>query len=185
MYTIEYIEAIELGRSLEFNMLSKNVLLYSITAFMVLSIISALFSLPLIVLSGIGFGDGRRYRYGYSSGEDSIRSFYGLQLLIALLQGVVAIIASSFSCRAVCCGRKQYPGAVIFSSGSNPDQQYTQIPLNQIVQAAVPQPPPTAEATNFVEPENDKPPSYDTAAVNLPEDGNRYQRFVNPATTDE
>jgi len=161
----------------------------TVIAYMVLSIISALFSLPLIVLSGIGFGDGRRYRYGYSSGDDSVyRSFYGLQLLIGLLQGVVTIIASSFSCRAVCCGRKQYPGAVIFSSGTNPDQQYTQIPLNQIgqiVQAAVPQPPPTAEATNFVEPENDKPPSYDTAAVNLPEDGNRYQRFVNPATTDE
>ena len=31
----------------------------------------------------------------------------------------------------------------------------------------------------------DKPPSYDTAAVNLPEDGDSYQRFFNPATTDE
>ena len=129
-------------------------LLYSVIAYMVLSIISALFSLPLIVLSGIGFGDGRRYRYGYSSGDDSVyRSFYGLQLLIGLLQGVVTIIASSFSCRAVCCGRrKHYPGAVIFSSGAIPDHQYTQIPFNEVVQAAVP----PAETTNFVEPEKGK-----------------------------
>jgi len=153
----------------------------TIIAFMVLSIISGLFCLPMIVLSAIGFGD--QYRYRYTDG--SVRSFYGLQLLIALLQGVVAIIASSFSCRTVCCGRKQQPGAVIFSSGTtNPGQQYTTIPLNQIVQA-VPQPPPPVETTNFVEPKNDKPPSYDTAAVNLPEDGDSYQRFFNPATTDE
>merc|ERR1712001_233061 len=96
----------------------------TIIAFMVLSIISGLFCLPMIVLSAIGFGD--QYRYRYSDG--SVRSFYGLQLLIGLLQGVVAIIASSFSCRTVCCGRKQ-PGAVIFTSGTtNPGQQYTTIP---------------------------------------------------------
>jgi len=154
----------------------------TIIAYMVWSIISALFCLPLIVISGIGFGEGR---YGYRSGQRGYSNvFYGLQLLIGLLQGVVAIVASSFSCRAVCCGRKQYPGAVIFSSGTNPDQQYTTIPLNQIVQA-IPQTSVPAEATNFVNPENEKPPSYDTAAINLPEDGDRYQRFVNPTNTDE
>merc|ERR1712038_149282 len=58
----------------------------TVIAYMVLSIISALFSLPLIVLSGIGFGEGRGYRYSY--GHISFRSFYGLQLLIGLLQGV-------------------------------------------------------------------------------------------------
>merc|ERR1711936_192040 len=45
----------------------------TIIAFMVLSIISGLFCLPMIVLSGIGFGD--QYRYRYSDG--SVRSFYG------------------------------------------------------------------------------------------------------------
>merc|ERR1712241_1308729 len=110
----------------------------SIIAFMVLSIISALFCLPLLVFAGIGFGEGR-----WRGNRSESRIFYGIQLLIGLLQGVVAIVTSSFSCRAVCCGRKQYPGAVIFSSGTNPDQQFTTIPLNQVaqsVQAAVPQP---------------------------------------------
>jgi len=149
----------------------------TIVAYMVLSIISAMFTLPLIVLSGIGYGEGRyyyRHMFESSYADGSITSFYGFQLLIAFLQGVVAIISSSFSCRAVCCGRKQHPGAVIFSSGANSGQQYTQIPLKDVIQATVPQPPPSAEATNFVESENDKPPSYETATVNLPEDGNRY-----------
>merc|ERR1712156_1322058 len=53
----------------------------TITAFMVLSIISALFSLPLIVLSGFGFAlNNNGYRYSYSL-DGNIRIFYGLQLL--------------------------------------------------------------------------------------------------------
>ena len=39
-----------------------------------------------------------------------------IQIFIGLLQGVVAITTAAFSCRAVCCGRKQHPGAVIFTS---------------------------------------------------------------------
>jgi len=145
----------------------------SIVAFMVLSIISALFCLPLLVFAGIGYGDGRWNRYR----PVNSRIVYGIQLLIGLLQGVVAIVASSFSCRAVCCGRKQYPGAVLFSSGTNADgQQFTTIPLNQVVQSVQPSSLPV-DSTDFVDPENDKPPSYDNAAVNLPEDGDRYQRF--------
>merc|ERR1712107_512140 len=127
----------------------------------------ALFALPLLVLAGIGFGDSR----GRSRSHVSM-VFYGMQLLIGLLQGVVAITTAAFSCRAVCCGRKQYPGAVIFSSGNTADQTFTTIPLNQVVQSAQAMAPATS-----IDTEDEKSPSYDTAAAKQPEDGDKYQRF--------
>jgi len=143
----------------------------TIIAFMVLSIISAMFALPLLVFAGIGFGGGRRSN-GFSV------ACYGIQILVGLLQAVVALTVSAFSCRVVCCGRKQYPGAVIYSQGANAEQTFT-IPLNQIIQQSTAQsaPPATTPATNLVDKEEDKPPAYDTAAANQPEDGDRYQRF--------
>jgi hypothetical protein len=139
----------------------------TLVAYMVLSIVSALFALPLIVFAGIGFGDSRRGR----SRNFLALIFYGIQLLIGLLQGVVAITTAAFSCRAVCCGRKSHPGAVIFTSGNAAgEQNFTTIPLNQIV------PSPQQPATS-VDTEEEKPPSYDTAAAKQPEDGDKYQRF--------
>lgn len=147
----------------------------TIIAFMVMSIISTLFVLPLLVFAGIGFGQGggRRSR---SNGFSVV--CYGIQLLVGLLQGVVAITTSAFSCRAVCCGKKHYPGAVIFTQGANAEQTFATIPLNQIVQTTAQATPtmPTA-ATSLVEQQEDKPPAYDTAAASQPEDGSNYQRF--------
>ena len=76
---------------------------------MVLCIISSMFTLPLIVISGIGFGEtvDRSYQ-GYAV-------CFALQMLIGLLQAVVAIVASGFSCRVVCSGKSQNPGRVIYS----------------------------------------------------------------------
>ena len=100
---------------------------------MVLSIVSALFALPLIVFAGIGFGDSRRGR----SRNFLSMIFYGIQLLIGLLQGVVAITTAAFSCRVVCSRGKQNPGMVIFTSGNTAgNQTFTTIPLNQIVPSA-------------------------------------------------
>jgi hypothetical protein len=126
---------------------------------------------PLLVFAGIGFGGGRQSN-GFSI------ACYGIQILVGLLQGVVALTVSAFSCRVVCCGRKQYPGAVIYSQGANAEQTFT-IPLNQIIQQSTAQsaPPATTPATNLVDKEEEKPPAYDTAAANQPEDGDRYQRF--------
>ena len=58
----------------------------TLIAYMALSIVSALFALPLIVFAGIGFGESRR------NGKQNFLAliFYGIQLLIGLLQGVVA-----------------------------------------------------------------------------------------------
>jgi len=118
----------------------------TIIAFMILSIISTLFVLPLLVFAGIGFGERRRSNYF------SI-TCYGIQMLVGLLQGVIAITTSAFSCRAVCCGRKQYPGAVIFSPGTNAEQTFTTIPLNQIVQSTAQSAPPATTTTNLADTE--------------------------------
>ena len=78
---------------------------------MVLSIVSALFALTLIVYSSFAFDYAKKYTDYRKKG---LRMFYwGFQIFIGLLQGVVAITTAAFSCRAVCCGRKQHPGAVI------------------------------------------------------------------------
>ena len=70
---------------------------------MVLSIVSALFALVLIVFTVLA-----TLRWAPIIAV--------IQIFIGLLQGVVAITTAAFSCRAVCCGRKQHPGAVIFTS---------------------------------------------------------------------
>merc|ERR1712008_374335 len=139
----------------------------TLVAYMVLSIFSVL---PLIIFAGIGFGDSRRGR----SRNFLSMIFYGIQLLIGLLQGVVAITTAAFSCRAVCCGRKSHPGAVIFTSSNTAgDQTFTTIPLNQIVTSAQQ---PIAASTSE-DTDEEKPPSYDTASAKQPEDGDKYQRF--------
>ena len=82
---------------------------------MVLSIISALFCIPLIVFAGIGFADAYVVP----------RIFYAVQILIALVQLVVAIVTSAYSCRVVCCGKKLTPGQVMFSPTFAPTQMTT------------------------------------------------------------
>ena len=61
---------------------------------MVLSIISTIFAIPLAVFGGLAMGG---YRVILAT-----RIFGSLQLLIALAQAIVAIMASAFSCRVVC-----------------------------------------------------------------------------------
>ena len=47
-------------------------------------------------------------------------ALYGLMLIVGLVQAVVSIVASGFSCAAVCCQKKSnYPGNVIFAPPSN------------------------------------------------------------------
>ena len=86
--------------------------IFSIIAYMVLSIISALFCIPLIVFAGIGFADAYVVP----------RIFYAVQILIALVQGVVATLTSAYSCRVVCCGKNPNHGQVLFSPTNAPPQ---------------------------------------------------------------
>ena len=70
---------------------------------MVLSIVSALFALVLIVFTVL-----LTLKW--------VAIIAGIQIFIGLLQGGIAIATAALSCRAVCCGRKQHPGAVRFTS---------------------------------------------------------------------
>ena len=87
---------------------------------MILCIISSLMTVPLIVISGIGFGystDDNSYDYGYNRDNQYYSSSvcFALQMLVAMLQAVVAIVASAFSCRVVCVSKSQNTGTVIYS----------------------------------------------------------------------
>ena len=93
----------------------------SIIAFMVLSIISSLLCLPLIVFACIGFADSRN---GYGSNGTAC-FFFGIQILIALVQAVIAITTSAYSCRVVCSGKSLNPGQVLFSPSNAPPQIIT------------------------------------------------------------
>merc|ERR1712066_224509 len=84
-----------------------------IIAFMVLSIISIFFVLPLLFFALLGFWTSAmshldEHNYLFSR-KTLLIICYGIQIVIGLLQGVVAITASAYSCRAVCCGRRIYP----------------------------------------------------------------------------
>ena len=119
---------------------------YRLIAYMVLSIISAILALPLLLFSGIGFGQSRE-SYGREQNSLSMLLF-GIQLLIGLLQAVVALTTAAFSCRAVCCGCGRKPGSVNSTSGTTPaDQTFTT--SNQIVPSV--QPVPTATSADLEE----------------------------------
>ena len=84
---------------------------------MILCIISSLMTVPLIVISGIGFGystDDDSYDTEYYNQYYSFSVCFALQMLVAMLQAVVAIVASVFSCRVVCGRKSQNTGTVIY-----------------------------------------------------------------------
>jgi hypothetical protein len=127
---------------------------------------------PLLVFAGIGFGGGRR-----SNGFSIV--CYGIQIIVGLLQGVVAITTSAFACRATCCVRKQNPGAVVFSQiTNNGEQTFATITMAK-TNLTIKDPLSTnIESCNyFAGKVKEKPPAYDTAAAKQPEDGDKYQRF--------
>ena len=159
-----------------------------IVTFMVFSIISASFSLPLLVLSSIGTVDQSYYYYFYPG--DPTRGYVvsAIQIVISLVQAAAAIVSAGMTCRAVCkcCGARREFGAVDYngSGGSNlnnaasqhitlsePQPAYITIPMSQIqVLAAsagatalptISRIPGTAE-TDVID--NSAPPKYDTVA---------------------
>ena len=75
---------------------------------MVLSIISSVYSVPWFVYTCIITSSG----YYFSSVV-----IYGIQILISLLESIIAIMASGYSCHVFCCGNQQNPGTVLYSPG--------------------------------------------------------------------
>ena len=94
-----------------------------ITAFMVLSIIASIFALILIVVSGIGMG-----RYSYRS-RSSSRFLFGMELLIGLAEGIIAIITAIFCCRVNCSKSPHRHTNVAFTTAG---PQFTEIPMSPL-----------------------------------------------------
>merc|ERR1711860_353600 len=119
----------------------------SVIAFMVMSIISSLFAIPLIVFSGVGL-DWASNSYG----NFLMVVLFGIQLLTALIQGVVAVTTAAFSCRVVCCGKRSSNGTVVFSNVV-PQSEQVAVPLTVIAGATAP--------TTSLNVNNEKPPKYE------------------------
>ena len=171
-----------------------------IVTFMVFSIISASFCLPLLVLSSIRTAiTSKNYYYRVNYVVSAI------QVAITLVQVAAAIVSAGMTCRAVCkcCGPRRECCSVDYngSGGRNPnnavsqhitipEQQlaYITIPMSQI-QVVVASAGATAIPTMSMIPgtaetdviDNSPPPKYETAAKmkedNEEENGGKPQRF--------
>jgi len=138
----------------------------SVIAFMVMSIISSLFAIPLIVFSGVGLDWASNSNYG----NFLMVVLFGIQLLTALIQGVVAVTTAAFSCRVVCCGKRSSNGTVVFSNVV-PQSEQVAVPLTVIAGATAP--------TTSLNVNNEKPPKYEEVedAASNQAGGDQYQRF--------
>ena len=95
---------------------------------------------------------------------------FGIQLLTALIQGVVAVTTAAFSCRVVCCGKRSSNGTVVFSNVV-PQSEQVAVPLTVIAGATAP--------TTSLNVNNEKPPKYEEVedAASNQAGGDQYQRF--------
>ena len=109
---------------------------FSLIAFLVMNIISSVFTIFLIVPESIGIASiqdcfDRDYRR-YSRNATTL-ALYCMMLIIGLVQAIVAIIAAGYSCSAVCCGQNlNHPGTVIYAPNPNTitNSNFVEIPLN-------------------------------------------------------
>ena len=77
---------------------------------MVSSIISSVCSVPLFMYTCILTAIDNYY-------SSSSTPIFVIQILISLLESMIAITASGYSCRVFCCGKVQNPGTVLYSPG--------------------------------------------------------------------
>ena len=106
----------------------------SIITSMVLSILTACFCTPFLAFGGFGVGLSVDRGSSNSCNAKIDVAMFSIQLLVALVQAVVSIIASSTGCRAVCCGsRTQVEGSIIHSAAvGDTSSQKQSIPLGEI-----------------------------------------------------
>ena len=94
---------------------------YRVIAFLVLNIVSSAFTLCLIAPNTIGIVNTFvHWGHGHDMSSDQFLALYWSMLILGLVQAVTAIVASGFSCRAVCCCQNsKYRGTVIFAPSTN------------------------------------------------------------------
>ena len=97
---------------------------------------------------------------------------FGIQLLTALIQGIVAVTTSAFSCQLICCVKRSssiFP--MILSNVVLPQSEQVAVPLTVISGATAP--------TTSLNVNNENPPKYEEVedATSNQTGGNQYQRF--------
>jgi hypothetical protein len=94
-----------------------------IVGFMVMSVISSCFCLPLLILPAIGIvnsEDTRMIRSRHSHMRDLqythdwLLALNVIEIFLALITAIVTIISSAYSCRAVCCRKTKGQGTVFY-----------------------------------------------------------------------
>ena len=130
---------------------------------MVMSIIASFFAFILLVLNSSQLGrHNRPYPNHFhidQDNQDNTDDFYtnvfcALQVLLGLVEIIVAITTSAFSCRAVCCRKRHVPGQVLYTANRS------------------------AEGFTNVNAPPDQPPDYEeiTGAQALPENNGEKKK---------
>ena len=97
-----------------------------------MSIIASAFVLPVLVFSGVGI----KWTPTAYTGQISL---WIIKFLVALAEGVIAITASGFCCRVVCCGsKKMETRSVLYSPTTLGNPQFSPVPMN-VLPTAIPQ----------------------------------------------
>merc|ERR1712049_9 len=122
------------------------------------------------VFFGFAGGVGLDWASNSNYGNFMMVILFGIQLLTALIQGVVAVTTAAFSCRVVCCGKRSSNGTVVFSNVA-PQSEQVAVPLTVIAGATAP--------TTSLNVNNEKPPKYEEVedAASNQAGGDQYQRF--------
>jgi len=130
-----------------------------IIALMVLSILSAVMTIPNLTIDSIGVAISTD---GYHSYHAGLAATYSINLILALAAGIISIVVGAYTCQAVCC-RKSTTGSVIYNPAASVAQSIpmTNLGLTSVIHtgqtAAHNQHLPAAESQS-------QPPAYSTLA---------------------
>merc|ERR1712241_472678 len=131
-----------------------------IIVLMVLSILSAVMTIPNLTFDSIGVANSTD---GYHSYHAGLAATYSINLIQALAAGIISIVVSAYTCQAVCC-RKSTAGSVIYNPAASVAQSIpmTNLDLTSVIHtartAAHNQHLPVAETQS-------QPPAYNTLAA--------------------
>ena len=103
---------------------------------MVMSIIASFFAFILLVLNSSQLGrHNRPYSNHFHIDQDNqdntddfnTNVFCAFQVLLGLVEIIVAITTSAFSCRAVCCRKRHVPGQVMYTANPTGNEGFTNV----------------------------------------------------------
>lgn len=131
----------------------------SVITLMVFSILSALWSIPHMTIDGIGAVDYSS-RWGF---DGTAVGLYSFMFILALLAGILSIVISSYTCRAVCCRRTNYGGSVMYNPGQAAVANQT-IPLGNLGSDLSKVIATAQQQVNPAQQQEQQPPAYNSLA---------------------